>query len=439
MNVKTIILWSACLAGACSVRSQTPLTAYTKPAYPASWNAPTVMPDRIMLTCTEDPAHTASVTWRTDAGVVSAEAEIALVSAAPTFWETGRRFKAATSLMDATHIPAAGLKAGYHHVVFTGLLPDTLYAYRVGSGKHWSEWFQFRTAGAVPKPFSFIYLGDAQSDIFDRWSRTIRSAIQKVPDARFIIHAGDLVGSAHDDRHWQEWFRAGGWIHATVPGVPIPGNHEYQVFDKKNTADSMLHLSYQWKYQFNLPQNGLPQLKGSSYFFNYQQEVLIVALNSNELEQEQAKWLDSLLTHTRATWKIVTLHHPLFSGARERDNAYLRALLKPLLDKHRVDLVLSGHDHTYTRGIATDPGKGRIGTVYVVSVAGGKMYDASAALWENYEARLLSRGEHKQLFQAIHINGRLLRYEAFTPDGKLYDSFELKKHRRRGNSIVELP
>ncbi len=430
-------LISICLSVFCLVveykdcHGQVPIGDYGKPGYPSDWNKPTVMPDRIMLNCTEDPSATASISWRTHEEITHAYVEIALASGSPKFWESGLRFPATSYLMDATHIPVAGIKARYHQAEIGELLPDTLYAYRVGSGKYWSEWFQFRTASDKPKPFSFLYLGDAQSYIRDLWSRAIRSAVIKVPQARFIIHAGDLVGSAHDDDHWHEWFTAGGWLHATIPGVPIPGNHEYQVLDKLDTTENTRYLSYQWKYQFNLPKNGPEQMKGSSYYFNYQKEALVVALNSNEFLEEQVPWLDSILANTPCRWKILTFHHPVFSGARERDNAQLRSLWKHVIDKHQVDVVLTGHDHIYTRGKATGSGKSfnQSGTVCVVSVAGGKMYDASEKLWESYDAKLLVSLEHTQLFQAIHIDGPSLRYEAFTADGKLIDSFELKKSR----------
>ena len=62
-----------------------------------------------------------------------------------------------------------------HSLLFESLEPDTMYAYRVGDGdKHWSEWFQFRTAASTAKPFTFVYFGDAQVAIRSLWSRVIR-------------------------------------------------------------------------------------------------------------------------------------------------------------------------------------------------------------------------------------------------------------------------
>jgi hypothetical protein len=95
--------------------------------------------------------------------------------------------------------------------------------------------------------------------------------------------------------------------------------------------------------------------------------------------------------------------------------------------------VLTGHDHTYARsgdlsdrvgtanvptGLKTyDPA---VGTVYVVSVSGPKMYNITN---ENF----VRTAEDTQLFQVITVNGDEIHYEARTAIGQLYDAFVLKK------------
>ncbi len=80
-------------------------------------------------------------------------------------------------------------EAHFHSAEFIDLHPGTKYAYRVGDGANWSEWFHFTTAPARPEPFSFVYFGDAQNDIKSLWSRVIREAYSDAPQARFMIHA----------------------------------------------------------------------------------------------------------------------------------------------------------------------------------------------------------------------------------------------------------
>ena len=109
---------------------------------------------------------------------------------------------------------------------------------------------------------------------------------------------------------------------------------------------------------------------------------------------------------------------------------------KPLFDKHKVDIVLQGHDHAYGRGMVSNVPTGAkvkdesSGTVYVVSVSGPKMYDISNDQWMQRKAR------NTQLFQIISIKDNKLSYEAYTAHGELYDAFDLVKSKRSINNLV---
>ena len=87
------------------------------------------------------------------------------------FDEGAKSYKARTEKLEL--VDPAKVVVHYHSVEFSELKPDTLYAYRVGSGDRWSEWIQFRTAKAEAAPFSFLYFGDAQNSILSFWSRII--------------------------------------------------------------------------------------------------------------------------------------------------------------------------------------------------------------------------------------------------------------------------
>ncbi|MBW6535913.1 MAG: hypothetical protein K0B11_12970 [Mariniphaga sp.] len=104
-----------------------------------------------------------------------------------------------------------------------------------------------------------------------------------------------------------------------------------------------------------------------------------------------------------------------------RDNKHLRENFQPILEKYKVDLVLSGHDHSYGRGRYTDNPANSHKVMYVVSVSGPKMYEAGDKDWMEHS------GAFKQLYQVISIDGNELNYESFTADGELFDRFSLKK------------
>lgn len=424
--------------------------SHTPPIPP--WQQASPWPDRIVVTFAGDPARTLAVNWRTDASVPVAVAEIAPATPDARFDLAARRETARTEAVDLASVRSArdvfaiadnqGLQAvHYHSVQFAGLEPDTLYAYRVsGADGKWSEWFQVRTA-PERGPLTFLYLGDAQNGLLSHWSRTIRAAYAAAPDARFIIHAGDLVDKASRDYEWAQWFKAVGFIHGMVPAIPVAGNHEY-FWPGVDPADSRRLLSILWRPQFKLPEvEGLPDtLRETVYNVRYSDDVEVFVLDTQGGElAAQAAWLDRALAASTARWRVATFHHPIFSSGRERDNKERRDALLPVLRKHDVDLVLQGHDHTYARGaigqtperIAT-PSRGAsgVGTMFVNSVSGAKQYEWSDGRWANYAEHgvtLDRAAENTQFFQVIRIEGGRLSYEAFTADGQLYDAFTIEK------------
>ncbi|WP_226789751.1 purple acid phosphatase family protein [Flagellimonas hadalis] len=441
MKFKIPVLFFGSMAINIALGQQLPRT-YKAPEFDLEWRKPTDHPDRIVLSYGEDPATSASVTWRTTSEIDTAYAEIAIATAAPKFWRNAKTIKAITTRFDALGIDGAEVLSNHHSVWFTDLKSDTTYAYRVGDGKRWSEWIQFKTAPKESKDkFSFLYVGDTQNFILELWSRLIRESYKKAPDAKFIVHAGDLVNNAHNEQQWQEWFDAGGWIHASIGAFPIPGNHEYQNLGPEASERS---LSVQWKHQFTLPENGPEGLEETAYYMDYQ-NMRIIGLNSNVDHGKQAKWVEKLLSETDKDWIIVTFHHPLFSASDGRDNKEWREVMKPIFDTYGVDLVLQGHDHSYARGrVSPDENvldgvnlRDKTGTVYVVSVSGGKMYGLRKNAWEGYDAERDRAAENTQLFQVISIEDNRLSFESYTAVGELYDAFELIKRTGLPNEFID--
>lgn len=385
--------------------------------------APSPRPDRIILSWVTNPTTSFAVTWRTDSSVKTPKAAVAVADASPFFPATARELPAAS---EALHTASGA--ALYHHVNFTDLKPNTLYAYRVGDGNHWSEWFQFRTANDQPESFSFLYFGDAQTEIFSLWSRTFRAAYAAAPHAKFMLHAGDLVNNGADNVEWQEWFAAGGFIPATVPSLPAPGNHEYP---RRGLLPALTPL---WQPQFTLPQNGIPPLSDTNYFVDYQNARVIV-LNSMAHVPAQAAWLEKVLKENPQRWTFVTFHYPVFSASARPAYGNLQKHWQPIFDKYKVDLVLQGHDHNYARGTppkGVSRQDGLVGPVYVVSVSGPKMYPLTPDRWMDRAA------ENTQLYQIITVNNDRLVYESRTVTGEVYDAFELRQQPGQPNILTEL-
>ncbi|QMU27627.1 purple acid phosphatase family protein [Adhaeribacter radiodurans] len=385
---------------------------------------PSPRPDRIILSWVSDPTQSFTVTWRTDNSVKTPRAEVAESNASPYFTSPTQVIPASTE-----SIKTESGAALYHHVNFTKLKPNTLYAYRVGDGTYWSEWYQYKTANNQPEPFSFIYLGDAQNELFSLWSRTIRAAYASAPQAKFMVHTGDLINHAETDAEWQEWFAAGSFIHATIPSLPCPGNHEY------TRTLAIPTLTRLWQPQFTLPANGVKGLEDTNYYVDYQ-NARIISLNSMMHVPAQADWLEKVLQHNPQPWTFVFFHYPVFSTSGRSEINNLAKYWKPIFDKYKVDLVMQGHEHNYARGInlprrVTYKDK-EAGTVYVVSVSGPKMYEVKSKPWMERIA------ENTQLYQVITVESDRLLYQSITVTGEVYDTFELRKQAGKPNKIVEL-
>ncbi|MEQ9220073.1 MAG: metallophosphoesterase family protein [Cyclobacteriaceae bacterium] len=391
---------------------------------------PTPVPDRIIANLAEDPTTSIAVNWRTDTTIFNSTVEVAAATHGPEFIHNTRSIEAKTEKL--VHKPENDpeVAAHYHSALIDGLESGKKYVYRVGSKRGWSEWFQIK----MPEPdkkISFIYFGDAQNDVKSMWSRVIRKAYGELPDVDFMLHAGDLINRHDRDIEWGDWFYAGSFIHAMVPSVMTPGNHEY-----RNVV-----LSPQWKKQFNLPKNGPEGLDEVCYQVNYP-NLKIISLDAEQIDespeykQAQLEWLDSILTDDPRKWTAITFHYPIFSTKPNRDNVEFRKDFKPVFDKHKVDIVLQGHDHAYGRGMVNNVPTGyqvkdkTSGTMYVVSVSGPKMYDVSDDPWMD------RRAGNTQLFQIITIEDNTLTYGAYTATGELYDAFDLVKSEGTPNKLV---
>ena len=392
---------------------------------------PGLFPDRIVLTWNGDPRYTQAVSWRTSEQISQGMAQITVAPDSPHLEELAKSYSSKTEVLKHE-----GGNAVYHTVSFKGLEPETLYAYRVVSENHWSEWFHFKTAPSKPEEFTFIYFGDAQNDLKSRWSRIIRQAYGSMSEAAFMLHAGDLINRTHADAEWGEWNHAGGFIHAMIPSIPTPGNHEYD-----RDEQGKLELDVHWRKQFNLPLNGPKGFEETVYYTDYG-NARIISLNSQEIvlndssRTRQYEWLEKVLSENKQTWTVITFHHPIYSSSSGRDNREFRETFQPLFEAYGVDLVLQGHDHTYGRGhnlstgVSGKPVQGK-GPVYVVSVSGPKMYELTMDKWMERAA------SETQLYQFITIKGQKLSYRAHTATGQLYDAFHILKDGKGNNSFID--
>jgi hypothetical protein len=90
----------------------------------------------------------------------------------------------------------------------------------------------------------------------------------------------------------------------------------------------------------------------ANYSFDYG-DAHFLCLDSNDYvdpaSADLQAWIEADLSGTDAPWKFVVYHHPAFNVGNEHYAEQHMRVLAPIFEKHGVDFVLNGHEHTYQR------------------------------------------------------------------------------------------
>lgn len=326
-----------------------------------------------------------------------------------------------------------------HQVTATGLEPGTDYAYQLVNGADRSDIMTFATAASGA--FSFAYVGDPQigggdleSDI-EGWANTLQIITEDVifADTAFLLTAGDHVNKAANESQYD------GLLHhealQSLPIAPSIGNH-----DSDSNAFSQ---------HFNLPNEsttyGVTDAGGNAWFvYN---NVLFLLLNSNDTASEEHKAFmeAAIAANPDVIWKIVVLHHSLYTVAKHASDKKIlsrRAELAPIFQELDIDIVLMGHDHVYCRtylmdglepvtdtalyddkhySAATAPD----GVLYLTanSGSGSKTYDCKD---ESFAYAAVQNQEHVSNVSRFSVSDEALTITTYrTSDMSIVDSFTI--------------
>ena len=152
---------------------------------------------------------------------------------------------------------------------------------------------------------------------------------------------------------------------------------------------------------------------GERFYTFVRQHVRFVVLDTNLMDPKQLAWADDTLRTAPEAWKIVYFHHPLYSnGGRHGSNVELRVLLEPMLVRHGVSVVLSGHEHIYER---IKPQKG---ITYFVEGSGGQLRKGDL----QRSATTAAGYDEDRTFMLIEVTGDEIRFRTIARTGMTVDS-----------------
>jgi 3',5'-cyclic AMP phosphodiesterase CpdA len=141
-------------------------------------------------------------------------------------------------------------------------------------------------------------------------------------------------------------------------------------------------------------------------------------LDTTDYDLAQAGWFDNALRTSTARWKVVVMHHPLYSSGKKHGSSLkLRRKIEPLLTKYKVNVVFAGHDHIYERV------KPQHGVQHFVTGAGGKLRHGNMDKGSTITAAGYDKDNH---FMLIELDDRELKFKAISETGELIDSGAVK-------------
>lgn len=383
-------------------------------------------PDQVAISYGDDPSRALVWSWRTSPEVKSSAVRIAMADGMTRIVEGDSSCIEVPNILNDPVVRR-------HRVVVGGLEPDRVYRYSLGNGTAhgWSPWKPVKTAPERGRPLRFLYLGDAQTGL-ERWGKLLEGAVRRHPEVDFLVLAGDIVDRGNERTNCDHFFLRAAPVLDRLPVMPCAGNHEYL------DVGPRLYRAF-----FELPRNGPVGIDPELAYSFEAGDACFAVLDSTlavwdpDAARRQAAWLDATLSRTGARWRIAIFHHPVYPSHPWRDMPALREHWVPVFDKHRVDLVLQGHDHAYQRtyplrGHRPATGADR-GTTYVIAVSGDKYVDQVRR--ENVAIGLAG----VSTYQTIEIDPRSdrLTYRAWTEDGQVVDTFAIEKG--RGEKMAERP
>ena len=365
-----------------------------------------------------------------------------------------------------------------HEVLVSGLTPQTRYYYRVlakdrvlagGDPEH----FFVTSPVGGDEPVRVWVLGDSgvsgrRASGEDPGQGAVRDGFLKrypLGSFQFLIMLGDNAYKTGSDSEYQRGaFDPYRNVLRSVVTWPTQGNHDY--------------ASHAYYPVFSLPSQGESGgvASGTEYYYSFDYgNVHFIVLNSevkdNSFRASMVSWLRQDLSANTKDWVVSYWHHPPYSkGHHDSDKestsegrvVWMRTNILPILESAGVDLVLTGHSHSYERskflnghyGVSTMlserevviPGDGRddqgraytkpqmkplphSGTVFVVAGSSGEALP-SPLNHPAMEVSLQKMGSMYLEFDANELNAKMIG-----TDGSTEDYFTIRKDPSRPRAL----
>ncbi len=253
----------------------------------------------------------------------------------------------------------------------TGLRPGVTYTYKVGNDAGgWSPEYQYTVPNVnTAEGFTFLVTSDAEigqdqnhemETTVEDWDKMVTRLTSYVPEAQFLIHAGDQVGAYGSAEQYGGFLDHLGLYR--IPLVPVVGNH-----DVPNESSMNMYGYARGPYfyeHFNVPNRsdayGINDGDHTGDYYFIRGDVLFIVLNSctdQETDIHEEYVPQVIAEHPDTKWRIIIQHYPPYSGVlkyQEEMDPWVANSLAYICEDNDIDLVISGHDAAYSRSAFTN-------------------------------------------------------------------------------------
>lgn len=250
------------------------------------------------------------------------------------------------------------------------LKENTTYYYQVFQNGKYQDVQKYSTKSF--KNYSFLYVGDpqigassgqtstegdamkdnnyaARNDSYN-WNNVLNNAVKQNPNLSFVASAGDQVNNNNNEKQYAGYLGADAL--RSLPVATTIGNHDSgseQYSMHYNNPNAFETTGYRNTTKYTEGKTAA----GTDYYYTYGNTLFIVLdTNNYNCATHENVMRKAIKENPNAKWKVVMFHQDIYGSGYDHsdsDGMVLRTQLTPLMDKYDIDVVLQGHDHTYSR------------------------------------------------------------------------------------------